>query len=236
MPPDHVPGMVSWLRDFTDLPLGVYPNLGYLSAHGWRSETAIGGAEYAELALQWREEGAQIVGGCCGVGVEHVAAARAALADTKPGTAHPPVPGDLGEGGRGGDRLRFPRQPRPWRLPARHPRTSWVAPGSPGRTPVLVPAPGVTCTARAWARTSAASTWVRAPACWPCSSRATARRHVHAVDIRQPAAVANTLDHAFRNGVADRGHRDRAGPLSLGAGGALRPHRREPRPESRPTR
>src|SRR4029079_15101496 len=90
MPPDHVPGMVSWLRDFTDLPLGVYPNLGYLSAQGWRSETAIGGEEYAELALQWRDEGAQIVGGCCGVGVEHVAAARAALADTRPGAAHPP--------------------------------------------------------------------------------------------------------------------------------------------------
>ena len=87
IPPDHVPGMISWLRDFTDLPLGVYPNLGYLSAGGWRSETAIGGAEYAELALEWREEGAQIIGGCCGVGPEHMAAARAALADTKPGHA-----------------------------------------------------------------------------------------------------------------------------------------------------
>ncbi len=32
IPPDHVAGMLSWLRDFTDLPLGVYPNLGYLSA------------------------------------------------------------------------------------------------------------------------------------------------------------------------------------------------------------
>ena len=28
IPPDHVTGMLSWLRDFTDLPLGVYPNLG----------------------------------------------------------------------------------------------------------------------------------------------------------------------------------------------------------------
>ena len=31
LPVDHVPGMVSWLRDFTDMPLGVYPNLGHLS-------------------------------------------------------------------------------------------------------------------------------------------------------------------------------------------------------------
>lgn len=86
VPPDHVPGMLPWLRDFTDLPLGVYPNLGYLSVGGWRYETAIGGDEYAELALGWREEGAQLVGGCCGVGPEHIAAARAALADTKPGS------------------------------------------------------------------------------------------------------------------------------------------------------
>ena len=38
LPPDHVTGMLAWLRDFTDLPLGVYPNLGYLSAAGWRHE------------------------------------------------------------------------------------------------------------------------------------------------------------------------------------------------------
>ena len=36
IPPDHVAGMVSYLRDFTDLPLGVYPNLGYYSDRGWR--------------------------------------------------------------------------------------------------------------------------------------------------------------------------------------------------------
>jgi Homocysteine S-methyltransferase len=103
IPPDHVTGMLSWLRDFTDLPLGVYPNLGYLSEAGWRHEASIGGAEYAELALKWREEGAQIIGGCCGVGPEHLAAARKVLDGTKPGHARPaampdatapqPVPG-----------------------------------------------------------------------------------------------------------------------------------------------
>ena len=86
VPPDHASGMVSWLRDFTDLPLGVYPNLGYLAAGGWRSETAIGDSEYADLALSWREEGAQIVGGCCGVRPEHIEAACDALAGTKPGS------------------------------------------------------------------------------------------------------------------------------------------------------
>jgi S-methylmethionine-dependent homocysteine/selenocysteine methylase/SAM-dependent methyltransferase len=85
IPPDHATGMLSWLRDFTDLPLGVYPNLGYLSSAGWRHERPVHAEDFAELALAWREEGAQIVGGCCGVGPEHVAAARSALEGTRPG-------------------------------------------------------------------------------------------------------------------------------------------------------
>ena len=79
IPPDHVAGMLSWLRDFTDLPLGVYPNLGSLSQYGWREEAGVAGHEYAELAGRWRAEGAQIIGGCCGVRPEHLLAARSAL-------------------------------------------------------------------------------------------------------------------------------------------------------------
>nr|MBA2644962.1 homocysteine S-methyltransferase family protein [Solirubrobacterales bacterium] len=72
LPPDHVPGMLPWLRDFTDLPLGVYPNLGYYTEEGWSFDQAVGGAQYAELAAQWRAEGADIIGGCCGVRPEHI--------------------------------------------------------------------------------------------------------------------------------------------------------------------
>ena len=65
IPPDHVAGIVPWLRDFTDLPLGVYPNLGYLSDEGWRFETEVRGDEFAAMALRWREEGAQIGRASC---------------------------------------------------------------------------------------------------------------------------------------------------------------------------
>ncbi len=85
IPPDHVDGMVSYLRDFTDLPLGAYPNLGYYTDEGWRFEPGVGSAEYAAMALRWREQGAQIIGGCCGVGPAHVAAARELLEQTVPG-------------------------------------------------------------------------------------------------------------------------------------------------------
>ncbi|HEV8053764.1 MAG TPA: homocysteine S-methyltransferase family protein, partial [Candidatus Limnocylindrales bacterium] len=80
LPPDHVPGVLPWLRDFTDLPLGVYPNLGYYTSAGWSFDRTVGPREYAELAMSWRGEGADIIGGCCGVRPEHVAAARDPLA------------------------------------------------------------------------------------------------------------------------------------------------------------
>lgn len=85
IPPDHVDGMVTYLRDFTDLPLGVYPNLGYLTEEGWQFDPGVGGTEYAEASLRWRQEGAQIVGGCCGTRPEHISAARERLVGTKPG-------------------------------------------------------------------------------------------------------------------------------------------------------
>ena len=199
MPPDHVPGMVSWLRDFTDLPLGVYPNLGYLSAQGWRSETAIGGREYAELALSWRAEGAQIIGGCCGVGLEHIEAAREALEGTRPGTAHPPPPDDLDA-------------ERPASLRFRDDRGRTVFPLD---LPDLVvdpevakPNPGSYLLWRhlyreglgAHGRCLDVGSGTGLLAVQLARNGAT---HVHAVDI-QPAAVANTLTNAFRNGVADR--------------------------------
>ena len=85
LPVDHVPGIVSWLRDFTEMPLGVYPNLGHLAGRRWRFDDTIGPEDYADLALGWRDEGAQIVGGCCGVTCDHIAALGPALAGTKPG-------------------------------------------------------------------------------------------------------------------------------------------------------
>jgi hypothetical protein len=85
LPPDHVEGMLPWLRDFTDLPLGVYPNLGYFSDFGWRFDERVGPEEYAELAAHWREQGAQIVGGCCGTSPEHLRALRSSLDQHQPG-------------------------------------------------------------------------------------------------------------------------------------------------------
>ncbi len=204
VPPDHVPGMVSWLRDFTDLPLGAYPNLGYLSVGGWRSELATGGAEYAELALRWREEGAQIIGGCCGVGPEHIAAARAALAGTKPGSRREAV---LVTPGRDAADAAPPAF-EPWRdgrgrqlFPLDFPDVS-IEPG------VFVPTQGSFLVWKYLFREGVGAH----QRCLDigCGSglltvqmALNGATHVHAIDIDH-AAVANTLTNAFRNGVADR--------------------------------
>jgi S-methylmethionine-dependent homocysteine/selenocysteine methylase/SAM-dependent methyltransferase len=204
LPPDHVTGMLAWLRDFTDLPLGVYPNLGYLSAAGWRHEAGIGGEEYAELALRWREEGAQIVGGCCGVGPEQIAAARAALDSTKPGHARPEVLADENGTAVGHDH---------------RPAARWTD----SRSRVMYPLdlPDITCEPGVFAPTQGSfMVWKYLfregigahQRCLDigCGTGLLAVQlarngaaHVHGLDING-AAVKNTLANAFRNGVADR--------------------------------
>jgi S-methylmethionine-dependent homocysteine/selenocysteine methylase/predicted RNA methylase len=208
LPPDHVPGMLPWLRDFTDLPLGVYPNLGYYTEAGWRFDPHLGPAEYAELAREWREEGAQIVGGCCGVTPEHIAAARRALAGTKPGRSRG---GDTGRGGAvplPASQLVPHSALEPWR--DEHGRTLYPLP-----VPKLVCEPGVFVPTQGsfliWKHLFCTQAG-HGKRCLDvgCGSgilsvqlALNGAAHVHAIDI-QREAVANTLANAFRNGVAER--------------------------------
>jgi S-methylmethionine-dependent homocysteine/selenocysteine methylase len=80
LPRDRVAGTLPLLRRFTQLPLGVYPNVGRYLDPGWQFDETTTPEAYAAEALRWRDEdGADIVGGCCGVGAEHIAAVAAAL-------------------------------------------------------------------------------------------------------------------------------------------------------------
>jgi S-methylmethionine-dependent homocysteine/selenocysteine methylase/SAM-dependent methyltransferase len=206
VPPDHVTGMISWLRDFTDMPLGVYPNLGYLSAAGWRSETSIGGSEYAALALKWREEGAQLIGGCCGVGPELLAAAKVALEGTKPGHARPAA---------------FADERAPATGPDSHVRTHAHWSDARGRTMFPLDFPDLAMDDGVFVPTQGSfMVWkylyregVGAhQRCLDvgCGSglqtiqlARNGAAHVHAIDV-DTVAVKSTLTNAFRNGVADR--------------------------------
>ena len=203
IPPDHVDGMVSYLRDFTDLPLGAYPNLGYLTNEGWRQDPGVSGAAYAEMALGWRAEGAQIVGGCCGVG-QSTSPRRASAWPAR---------------ARGGAARRAVLGRRGAAAAATAPASSWT--DNRGRElypldfPDLVCDPGVfvpgAASFLAW-RYLAREGIGAHQRCLDAGCGTgiltvqlalNGAAHVHAIDIDEHA-VANTLANAFRNGVADQ--------------------------------
>jgi S-methylmethionine-dependent homocysteine/selenocysteine methylase/SAM-dependent methyltransferase len=202
LPVDHVPGMLSWLRDFTELPLGVYPNLGHLAGSLWRFDEEIDPARYAELALAWRAEGAQIVGGCCGTTPEHIADAAEALADTKPGRERRPVEVPYR------DEVEPEAPARAWQdergrvlFPLPFPELV-VDPG------VFVPTQGSYLVWKHLFESGVGAGLSCLDVGCGCGILAVqlalnGAAGVHAIDIDRNA-VANTLANAFRNDVADR--------------------------------
>jgi predicted O-methyltransferase YrrM len=164
---------------------------------------------YAELAADWRAEGAQIIGGCCGCRPEHIAAARERVRDSRSAGAHAqhrrraePAAGGWPARRRGRDRA------APWLDDAG--RRLY-----PARLPEIVCEPGVFVPTQGsflCGSTSSSERIGEGQRCLDigCGTGLLAiqlarngAEHVHAIDIDR-RAVANTLSNAFRNGVADR--------------------------------
>lgn len=207
LPINHVPGMLSWLRDFTDLPLGVYPNLGHYLDPGWHWDETVTPQDYAALALQWREEGAQIIGGCCGVNPDHIAAAQKALKGTQSGRSK----AERADASPLRMETSMPEpepSPQPWQ--DEHGRSLY-----PLEFPDIVVDPGVFRPTQGsfllWKHLFS-SRLGKNQRCLDigCGSgiltvqlALNGAERVHAFDV-QEKAISNTLANAFRNGVADR--------------------------------
>ena len=54
--------------------LGAYPNTGYYEKPHWKFADNITPNDYLEYAKSWLKNGVQIIGGCCGLGVEEIKA------------------------------------------------------------------------------------------------------------------------------------------------------------------
>jgi S-methylmethionine-dependent homocysteine/selenocysteine methylase len=84
--PEGVSATLPRLRQAFDGPIGAYPNVGYnpMAPVGGRVHLgpdltwaqAAPPTQLAELAHQWIDMGAQIVGGCCATGPEHIMAMK----------------------------------------------------------------------------------------------------------------------------------------------------------------
>ena len=203
LPVEHVPGMISWLRDFTSLPLGVYPNLGHLAGARWRFDERIDPEAFAALARGWRDEGAQLIGGCCGTTPDHIRALVRELADTKPGHRRPGLDEESD-----GDALVAAELPEPWVDERGRELFPLPLPELVLEAGVFVPTLGSFLAWKHLFRTGVGKDL----ACLDvgCGSgiltiqlALNGARKVHGFDIDREAA-ANTLSNAFRNGVADR--------------------------------
>ena len=66
--PRHMKQAIGELKRATQLPFGLYGNVGLPESdkHGWEFTYDVLEDEYVRSALEWCREGASIIGGCCG--------------------------------------------------------------------------------------------------------------------------------------------------------------------------
>ena len=80
IPPRAIAEPLRRLRRSTARPLSAYAHIGNLDPiRGWSYSQGLSPAEYADCARRWLDEGASIVGGCCGTTPAHIRALNALL-------------------------------------------------------------------------------------------------------------------------------------------------------------
>ena len=69
---EYVPACLDVLKDNWQGPVGVYAHSGKFVEPNWIFNDVISPEDYASAASSWLEQGVQILGGCCGIGLEHI--------------------------------------------------------------------------------------------------------------------------------------------------------------------
>ncbi len=76
---DDISASLSDLEEFWSGPSLVYAHSGLFEMPNWRFTDIISPTEYADHAVEWVERGVTVIGGCCGIGPEHIAVLRERL-------------------------------------------------------------------------------------------------------------------------------------------------------------
>ena len=75
---DTGPGLECACR-VCEAPLGAWPNSGTIEPPNWQFDDAVTPGAFAAVAAKWAEDGVRVIGGCCGLGPEHIRAAAERL-------------------------------------------------------------------------------------------------------------------------------------------------------------
>ena len=73
-PSDLIGDALETVRDAFSGPLTAYPDSGYFKMPQWQFEAVIAPDDFRRFAAEWVDMGVQVVGGCCGLSPEHIAA------------------------------------------------------------------------------------------------------------------------------------------------------------------
>jgi S-methylmethionine-dependent homocysteine/selenocysteine methylase len=76
------------IRRYWNGPLGVYPESGFFRMPNWQFVDVIAPEALAAAAQGWMRDGVRLVGGCCGLGPEHIAALSEAVQRVAAESAH----------------------------------------------------------------------------------------------------------------------------------------------------
>jgi len=79
-PVSDIDESIEVVRRYWDGPLGIYPESGYFTMPHWNFVDVISPEELVDRAKGWIGKGARMMGGCCGLGPEHITALRDGLA------------------------------------------------------------------------------------------------------------------------------------------------------------
>lgn len=81
--PNDTTAALPIIRDIWQGPLGAYPESGYFAAPDWQFVNIIPPHELVAQARAWRDGGVSLIGGCCGIGPDHIRALKEAFADAE---------------------------------------------------------------------------------------------------------------------------------------------------------